>query len=56
MTMERFVIHENIKRYLELLQRTTEQSQRAQIRRLLAEECQKEKNRESVRRASTPRG
>ena len=44
--MDRFVIRENIKRYLELLERTTDQQERAQIRTLLAEERRKQKERD----------
>jgi hypothetical protein len=42
-TMNRFIIRENIKHYLALLERTTDQSERAQISTLLAEEQRKQK-------------
>jgi hypothetical protein len=48
--MEGFVIRENIKHYLELLERTTDQRERSQIRTLLAEERRKQREREGARR------
>jgi hypothetical protein len=49
--MDRFVIRQNIKHYVEMLERTTEQKERAQILTLLAEERRKQKERDGARRA-----
>jgi hypothetical protein len=50
--MDRFVIRENIRHFLELLERTADQQERAQIRTLLAEERRKQKERDGARQAS----
>jgi hypothetical protein len=38
-----FVVRENIKHYRRLLETTADESERAQLHKLLAEECRKEK-------------
>jgi hypothetical protein len=53
--MDRFVIRENIKRYLELLERMTGQKECTQIRTLLAEERQKLKEHDGARQADASR-
>jgi hypothetical protein len=47
--MERFVIRANIKRYLELLERTSNESERIRICTLLAEERRKQKDGDGAR-------
>jgi len=42
--MERFVRRENIKHLREMLERTTDESQRHQLQKLLDEELQKQKD------------
>jgi rubrerythrin len=54
--MDGFVLRENIKHYLELLERTTDQRERAQIRTLLAEERRKQREREGARRTCASHG
>ncbi len=44
--MDPFVLRENIKHYVGLLERTTDERERARIERLLAEERQKQKERD----------
>ena len=50
--MDRFIIRENIKHYLKLLERSTDEQERAQLRALLAEERRKQRERET--RSGTP--
>ena len=50
--MDRFIIRENIRHYLELLRRTTDDEERAQICRLLAEERRKQKELDGARRSA----
>jgi len=47
-TMDDSIIRENIKHYLALLERTSDENERARISALLAEERRKEKKREGV--------
>ena len=51
--MDRFVVRENIKRYLELLRRTSDEQARAQLCALLAEEQRKAEEQEAKVRART---
>ena len=46
-TMDRFIIRENIKHYIKLLERATDEKLRAQLCSLLAEEQRKQKAREA---------
>lgn len=53
--MERFVRHEDIKHLLEMLERTTDETKRRQLQKLLDEELEKQKaagdNQPEVKRA-----
>jgi hypothetical protein len=49
-TMDGFIMRENIKHYLALLERTIDENERARISALLAEERRKQKNYEDVTR------